>query len=269
MLVFAAMAVMAVSQPVLDLHEAPRAAAPLVSQALYGGAVTVLEQKEGWAKVRTDDDYTGWASLEGLHAQAYASAGRVAMISSLFANLYAEPDVTRRKPILTLPFEARLEVASEPKDNLRWIEVRLVGGGAAWVQRGDVVFDSLPLDVSALLAFSKRFLGLPYLWGGNSPFGYDCSGLAQALFRRRGVQLPRDSSLQAAWSGLVAVDRARIDPGDLLYFGPSEKKITHTGMYLGGGEFISATTYQTPVVRIDRLDDPHWAALFVAARRLK
>jgi cell wall-associated NlpC family hydrolase len=269
MLVFAAMAVMAVSQPVLDLNDSPRAASPLVSQALYGSSVTVLERKDRWARVRTPDDYTGWASLSGLDEKPYAAAGRAAMVASLFANVYAEPDVTRRRPVLTLPFEARLEVAAEPKDNPRWVEVRLVGGGAAWVQRGDLAFDSLPLDVPALIAFSKRFLGLPYLWGGTSTFGYDCSGFAQMLCRRRGVTLPRDSAPQAAWSGAEAVDRAKLEPGDLVYFGPSPRKVTHTGMYLGGGEFISATTHGTPVVRIDRLDDPHWAAIFVAARRLK
>lgn len=268
-MLLAAMAVMAVSQPVLDLHDAPRAASPLVSQALYGSPVTVLERKGRWARVRTPDQYTGWAALAGLDARPYAVSGRVAMVSSLFANVYAQPDVARRKPALTLPFEARLEVTAEPQDDPRWIEVRLVGGGAAWVQRGDLVFDSLPLDVPALIAFSKRFLGLPYLWGGTSTFGYDCSGFAQMLLRRRGANAPRDAAPQAAWSGVVEVDRGKLEPGDLLYFGPSPGKITHTGTYLGGGEFISATTYEKPVIRIDRLDDPHWAALFVAARRLK
>jgi cell wall-associated NlpC family hydrolase len=65
------------------------------------------------------------------------------------------------------------------------------------------------------------------------------------------------------------VERENLKPGDLLCFGKSLEKITHIGMYLGNGEFINATTYQQPVVRIDRLDDPHWQKLFVAARRLK
>ena len=58
-------------------------------------------------------------------------------------------------------------------------------------------------------------------------------------------------------------------PGDLLYFGASPQRITHTGMYLGGGQFISATTYQTPMVRIDSLENPHWSRLLVAMRRVK
>jgi cell wall-associated NlpC family hydrolase len=65
------------------------------------------------------------------------------------------------------------------------------------------------------------------------------------------------------------VSRADLAPGDHLYFGVSPERITHTGMYLGDTQFISATAYQTPMVRIDSLSDPHWAALLVAIRRVK
>ncbi len=65
------------------------------------------------------------------------------------------------------------------------------------------------------------------------------------------------------------MSRTDLAPGDLLYFGASPERITHTGMYLGDSQFISATTYQTPVVRIDSLDDPHWSRLLVAMRRVK
>jgi gamma-D-glutamyl-L-lysine dipeptidyl-peptidase len=120
-----------------------------------------------------------------------------------------------------------------------------------------------------MLALSRKFLGLPYTWGGTSSFGYDCSGFAQMLERRRGVMMPRDAQPQAEWSGVKAVTRQELQPGDLLYFGSSEKRITHTGVYLGGGQFINATTYETPMVRIDNLDEPHWTRLLVAMRRVK
>jgi cell wall-associated NlpC family hydrolase len=89
------------------------------------------------------------------------------------------------------------------------------------------------------------------------------------LERRRGLSMPRDAQPQADWAGVVPVKREELQPGDLLYFGASDKRITHTGVYLGGGEFIDATTFQAPMVRIDDLTDPHWASLLVAMRRVK
>ena len=264
-----------VLKPVASMYSKPDRQADVVSQAIYGAQVRILEEQEGWAKVETPDQYTGWMPLANLRVlrdgeTGYAAAGRIGHVESLFANLYREPDVTRHEPVLTVPFETRLEVTAEPKDDGgRWIRVGLADGQLAWVARGDVSFDPPRLAAADLPAFSKRFLGLPYLWGGTSTFGYDCSGFAQMLYRRLGVLLPRDAQPQADWSGLVPIDRKDLRPGDLLYFGSSDRHITHTGMYLGASEFISATTHEHPVVRIDGLDDPFWAKLFVAARRLK
>jgi len=263
-----------VLRPVANMYSRPSQEADVVSQAIYGTTVALLEERDGWAKVRTPDDYTGWMPLEWLRRlgpaeSPYASQGRAVQVESLFANLYREPDVTRRQPLLTLPFEARLEVLEEPQAEGRWIRVRLVEGGQAWIQRGDVRFDCPALSASEVAVLARRFLGLPYLWGGVSTFGYDCSGFVQMLCRRRGVLIPRDAAPQFRWEGMRPVPRDQLQAGDLLYFGAGPQKITHTGMYLGGGEFINATTYQQPVVRIDRLEDPHWQKLFVGARRLK
>ena len=260
--------------PVANMYSAAAEQADVVSQAIYGNSIVLLEEKGGWAKVRTADDYIGWMPETSFRRVAagrkpYATEGRVAQVEALFANLYREPDVTRHQPALTLPFETRLEILAEPEDNPRWLEVRLVDGGAAWVQRGDLAFESAAMPLPALISLSKRFLGLPYLWGGTSTFGYDCSGFVQMLCRRRGVIIPRDAHPQAGWSGFVPVERNNLQPGDLLYFGQPAGKITHAGMYLGDGQFISATTHIQPVVRIDRLDDPYWSQRFVAARRLK
>ena len=89
------------------------------------------------------------------------------------------------------------------------------------------------------------------------------------LCRRRGYSLPRDAQPQADWNGVVPVERKDLQPGDLLYFGSSDKKITHTGIYIGEGKFINATTHETPMVRIDNLDEPYWTKLLVAMRRVK
>lgn len=267
-----AIAVLAViTKPVATMHSGPSEDADVVSQAILSTNVEILEQKDGWAKIRTPDDYTGWTLSAAFRAveRPYASAGRVAQVESLFAHLYRASSVTKFAPLLTAPYETRLEVTGEPAEqDARWIQVRVPDGREAWVQRGDVVFDPKPMAAPELIEHARRFLGLPYTWGGTSSFGYDCSGFVQMLGRRRGVMLPRDADPQSKWDGTRPVERAELQPGDLLYFG-SAKRITHTGMYVGEGRFINFTTHEKPVCRIDRLDEEHWSKLFVSARRLK
>ena len=260
---------------VANMYSGPSADTDVVSQAIYGTNVDLLEEKEGWAEVRTPDDYKGWMQLTSLRRLSpgdppYAASGQVAHVESLSANVYREPDVTKHAPVLTVPFETRLEVANESSaGEERWLEVRLAGGGSAWVQRGDVSFDSKPLTIKQTIALAKRFLGITYLWGGTSSVGFDCSGFTQMLVRQRGIIMPRDADLQAAWRGVVSVKRKKLKPGDLLYFGSSPEHITHTGMFIGHGRFIHDTTYEHPGVQISRLKDPYWSKLLVACRRLK
>lgn len=263
-----------VVRPVADMHAQPSEDAEMVSQAIFSSHVEVLEERGQWARIRTADQYTGWTPLSDLHRRSngerpYASAGKVAQVESLFANLYREPNVTRHQPVLVVPFESRLEVVAEPAGQERWLQVRLPDDRSAWVQRGDLTFDIRPLTIEEMLALSKRFLGVPYTWGGTSSFGYDCSGFTQMLMRRHGTIMPRDAGPQAAWSGVFPVEGTDLRPGDLLFFGSSASRIVHTGVYLGEGQFINATTHEHPVIQISDLKDPHWSKLLVACRRLK
>jgi cell wall-associated NlpC family hydrolase len=259
-----------VLRPVANMYSKPAEDADVVSQAIYGANVTLMEQREGWAHIRTADDYTGWTPLPMLRpGPAYAAGDAAAEVVSLFAHIYREADVTRHAPLLTVPFETRLEAVSKPSPQDRWLQVRLPDDRAGWIQTGDVAFHVKPLTIPEMLALAKRFLGAPYTWGGTSSFGYDCSGFAQMLERRRGVSMPRDAQPQADWNGLTPVKREDLQLGDLLYFGSSDKRITHTGVYLGDGKFIDATTFETPMVRIDDLTTPHWSGILVAMRRVK
>jgi cell wall-associated NlpC family hydrolase len=160
-------------------------------------------------------------------------------------------------------------VAEGKGNNAGWLQVRLPDQRIAWIQSGDINRDPQPLTIAQSIALAKRFLGLPYLWGGRSSYGYDCSGFTQMLVRSRGITMPRDADLQAAWEGVEAVDRKDLRAGDLLFFGSGGGKITHTAMYIGGGEFIHATTHDHPVVQISRLDDQPWTRILVACRRIK
>ncbi|MDR3718811.1 MAG: C40 family peptidase [Bryobacteraceae bacterium] len=267
-----------VTRPVADMLSKPSKDADVVSQAICTTTVDLLAKHGAWVQVRTPDDYTGWVdkkAVRNLGAGSYPASQKVAQIESLRAHIYREPSVTKHAPLLTVPFEARLDVLREgagsekPGDEDRWIQVRLPDGAPGWVQHGDVSLAPRTRDIPELVEFSRLFLGLPYTWGGASSFGYDCSGFTQMLCRRGGVNIPRDAQPQADWSGMTKVTRTELQPGDLLYFGASADKITHTGFYLGGGQFIHATTNTHPVIQIGRLDDAPWTNLLVACRRWK
>ncbi len=261
--------------PVLNMYSKPTVDTDVVSQAIYGATIGIVEEQTGWARIKTPGDgYLGWVESAWLRklqdGETYAASGMVATVESLAAHLYREPSVTKHRPLLTVPFETRLEVVEEkPEENGRWLAVRLPDHRKGWVQRGDLVFNPKVRDVPELAGLSRRFLGLPYTWGGTSSFGYDCSGFAQMLVRRGGVAMPRDAQPQADWTSMQKVQPSDLRAGDLLYFGASAKKITHTGFYMGSGEFIHATTSDHPVLQISKLSEPKWTKLLVACRRWK
>lgn len=265
--------------PVANMYSRPTDKADVVSQAIYGSNVVLLQARGEWSKIQTSDRYKGWTPSRYLRivltGDGYATSGPTVQVESLFANIYAEPDVTKHKPVVTAPFETKLEIAPEnerlkkPAQRDGWLQVRLPGQTLAWIQAGDVEADPKPLSIPESIELAKHFLGLPYLWGGRSSFGFDCSGFTQMLVRARGINMPRDADQQAAWSGVTAVERADLQPGDLLFFGSSATDITHTGMYIGDGQFIHDTTNAHPVIQISKLDDEPWTKLLVACRRVK
>jgi cell wall-associated NlpC family hydrolase len=273
--------------PVANMYSKPSEKSDVVSQAIYGSNVKLMEARGEWSRIQTPDQYKGWTPSRFLRivltGDGYATAGPTVQVASLSANIYAEPDVTKHKPVITVPFETKLEIASgEQKGTSKaepavgkqdvpegWLHVRLAGMTFGWIQQGDVVADPKPLTIPESIELAKRFLGVPYLWGGSSSFGFDCSGFTQMLVRARGMIMPRDADQQAAWAGAARVERKDLQAGDLLFFGSSEKEITHTGMYIGHGEFIHDTTHGHPVIQISRLDDEPWTHLLVACRRVK
>ena len=264
------LAVAVIGQPVADMFSSPSVDADVVSQAIYGTAVEVTEVGAGWKQIRTPDGYSGWMQSRDVldRSGAYPAAeAKAVRVTSLFAHLYRTRNITAHKPLLTLPWETKLELVEEASE--RWLEVRLVDGTRAYVQAGDVSPGASPLDTSSVLQVSRRFLGLPYTWGGTSSYGYDCSGFTQMLVRQKGILMPRDADDQEQWDGVQPVEKANLEPGDLLFFGQEPARITHTGMYIGEGEFIHATAHRKPVVQISRLDEEHWSKLYQSARRLK
>jgi len=254
----------------------------VVSHALLGDNVKVLKKEknakgEDWCQIETPDTYQGWVIASALRflkpgEKPYAAAGRVFVVSALLANTYREPDVTAHKPLKIAPISAVLEIVGEKGE--RWLEVALPCGHRAWVQKGDGDVREAPwtwprLPVADTVALSKRFLGINYLWGGTSPLGLDCSGFAQLIYKMSGVPILRDADIQMTKSGLVEVPKGQERAGDLIFFGRAIDRISHVGMMIDAENFINATTYETPCVRIDNLKVERWQKIYQAARRAK
>ncbi len=259
-----------------NMYSAADDSTEVVSQATLGQVVEVLETRDGFLRIRTPDRYQGWIPRPALALDQAPSTPRrargdaVVEVTSLMANVYREADVTSARPLLQAPLASRLAVAADGPGG--WWTVRLPSGQTGFLQKGD----ARPVDPKAplrrgtpaeIVATARRFLGVPYLWGGMTARGIDCSGLASRVYHANGVELPRDADLQFADPKAAPVERRALRPGDLLFFGRDPTHISHVGIHLGGGRFISATTYRTPTVRIDRLGDPHWSSLYQGARR--
>ncbi len=118
---------------------------------------------------------------------------------------------------------------------------------------------------SKAIVFAKEMLGKPYKFSGDTPAGFDCSGLVKYSYGRAGISLPRDTQAQRSTSVLITVRNLR--QGDLLFFDQEGKKSSHVGMYLGDGRFIHAPS-SGGKVRTDSLDAAFWKKHFVEARRI-
>jgi peptidoglycan DL-endopeptidase CwlO len=117
-----------------------------------------------------------------------------------------------------------------------------------------------------IISTAKSLIGVPYQWGGSSPSGFDCSGFIYYVFSKAGIELPRMSSDQYL-SG-QAVSRANLQPGDLVFFEKTYNKsgITHSGVYIGNNQFISATSSRG--IKIDSLSSSYWGPKYVGAKRI-
>lgn len=264
-----------VTGSVVCLHRRADAASEVVTQAKMGDGFRILEEAapEWWRVALDYDGYEGY--LPAREAQVGGFAAGLAIVRNLFANVYAGPKV-QHQLLVTLPMGVRLGVGRAVDETVgdsmpeQWAAVKLADGRDGFVHQADLSIDggewswnTLPELWASLVRTARRFLGIPYRWGGTSSFGLDCSGLVQLVYRLHGLFLPRDADQQAQYEGTRPVAREELLPGDLIFFA----KYGHVGMAISHHEFIHATTHLDPVVQISAVDDPHWSGLRDEIRR--
>lgn len=248
----------------------------MVSQARGGAVVRVLREddKGAWAYVETDDTYRGWAETRHLTALPDgAGEGGRAAVTTVFAELRAAPDANAPL-VMRLPCLATVETPPVGGAPDGWRAATL-GGSGGWLPAGSLApLAPAPAPEIAKCAagWGRDFLGTPYLWGGSSSFGLDCSGFAQICYRLAGIILRRDADIQrsdARFELVVVREIARagrdLSPGDLVFFGKPDK-ITHVGMHLENNAFIHSAGGIG--VTITEWGDDRYSPGFVDARRL-
>ncbi len=217
---------------IVPIRLEPNDTSEMITQVLYGDHFKVLEQRKKWSKIRIAyDKYEGWIDnkqyleievnqYEELNTSGYTlSKDLVEFISDNQSNLYPIPlgSNIAAKELLNQSFEGHTVSGTQHK--------------------------------SELINTAFLYLNTPYLWGGKTPFGIDCSGFTQMVYKLNGYHLLRDASQQATQGEALSFIEES-EPGDLAFFDNSEGHITHVGIIMKDNYIIHAHGK----VRIDRLD---------------
>ncbi|MES2461443.1 MAG: C40 family peptidase [Armatimonadota bacterium] len=262
-----------VTHTVVNMYLKPSRSSEQVSQTLMGHVVDLIEQQDDWSWVQTDDAYRGWVESRWLIPVPDA-AGLTPLIVP-FTEVRSEP-----RPDAALVRRISIAALVAPVSRLEtdpaWTSGRLLSEPESLVYAPTAslartaqkaAMDSIPEKV---LEWSLQFLGTPYLWGGSSAFGLDCSGIVQLCYRLSGIILRRDADIQRDDPRFVPVEFEELLPGDLVFFG-REGRITHIGMHHSGrskegGTFIHSAGGSGVI--ITAWGDDRYTPNYVDARRL-
>ena len=243
-----------VNVSVCNIRTQPGHSQELSTQSLLGTPLRILEQKENWYRVQTPDQYIAWLDHGGFVRvsettyKEWISAPKVIYVND-FGFSFESPDIRSQK--ISDLVAGNLLKSVGIKNG--FLKVEYPDGREAYVPKNELVnFDSWLASRSPtpenILATAQEFLGRPYLWGGTSGKGMDCSGFTKSVFYLNGIQLERDASQQVNAGKLIETDPTLQNalPGDLLFFGrkateTKKERITHVGIYMGQGLFIHAS----------------------------
>jgi gamma-D-glutamyl-L-lysine dipeptidyl-peptidase len=237
-----------VRRDVADVRAMPSEDSELVDQAHHGENVAVLGEKDAWRYVQGADQYFGWAHLDDL--AVFTGYAEKHVVAVLLADVRDAPRADAEL-IARLPAGTSVPKSTASPDG--WREVHFgPGWRTGFVARTDLVdIRELPHrypTADDYLKTAESFIGIPYLWGGTTALGLDCSGLVQQVYRLNGVALPRDADQQAMLGRRVEKARA----GDLMFFGADS--VTHVALATNATEFIHAPM-KGGVVERSRLGD--------------
>lgn len=263
----------AIAAPVASVRREPDAASEQVTQALMGVAATPLETAgDQWVRIRLAD-YEGWTPASELNTPPRKTQ-RVAVVTAPRAPLYkaatggdtyGEVFATTIAPILS---------GGRKEDGGR-VPVAMPGGQRGWLVAESVeqrpAGEPFPLrGVETAIALAHQLIGTPYLWGGVTADGIDCSGLAQLACRAGGVDIPRDADQQYAMMSWI-VERSDVRLGDLLFFADGGE-VTHVGLALDNMTLLHANghDHRVSITSLDPAQGEYSALLagmYAGARR--
>jgi len=248
-----------VNNSVANIRVGPSSRTAMETQALLGTPIRILKEENDWRLVKMPNGHLGWVNDSEVHSLDKTELTRFRnahkfIFTRQYGFSYSEPDDTSL-PVSDLVNGCLLPVISSDLD---FYQVEYPDGRLAWVKKIEVVqageIFGKSLSAEGLVESVLKFHGIPYLWGGISSKGVDCSGLASNVFFMNGILTPRDSDQQSFCGKEITsqYEYENLVTGDLLFFGrkasvDQPESVTHEAIYLGDTEFIHASGHRDRV----------------------